>query len=137
MRTSILDSNSEASLHNTLSYTNYKAHLSQIPTSFGVSVGDFLTAVTLIRQTVSALNEASGSSSQYRRLNLELHSLRKSLPEVDRLEPTNGLEATVEAVKATALSCQLPLQEFLETISKYEKCLALDLTAGVMKDVFV
>lgn len=92
---------------------------------FGFSVGDFLAAVTLIQQTVSALNEAGGSSSQYRRLALELHSLGRSLQEVDRLEPTDGLEAIVEAIKATALSCQVSLREFLENISKYEKSLAL------------
>ena len=59
----------------------------------------------------------------------------RTLQEADRLEPVHGLEATVEAIKATALSCQLPLQEFLESIKKYDESLALGRTAGIMKDV--
>ena len=103
--------------------------------SFGFSVGDFLTAASLIKQTISALREAGGSNCQYRRLTLELYALGRTLQEVDHLEPVHDLEATVEAIKATALSCQLPLREFLESIKKYDESLALGRTAGIMKDV--
>jgi hypothetical protein len=102
---------------------------------FGFSVGDFLAAACLIEQTVSALREAGGSSSQYRHLILELNALGHILQDVDRLEAVKGLEATVEAIKATALSCQLPLCEFLESIKKYDKSLGLGQSAGIMKDV--
>jgi hypothetical protein len=103
--------------------------------SFGFSVGDFLCAASLIEQIVSALREVGGSSFQYQRLALELHTLQRALQEVDRLEAVEGLEATVDAIKATALSCQLPLNEFLASVRNYDKSLGLGQTAGVMKDV--
>ncbi|KAE8445955.1 hypothetical protein EG329_012734 [Mollisiaceae sp. DMI_Dod_QoI] len=103
--------------------------------SFGFSIGDFLAAARLISQAVSAIREAGGSSSQYQRLRVELDSLSYTLQEVDQLEPVGGLDATVEAIKATALSCQLPIREFLESTAKYNKSLGLGQTAGIMKDV--
>lgn len=103
--------------------------------SFGFSVGDFLAAASLIEQAVSALQESGGSGFQYQRLTLQLHALGKTLQEVDRLEYAEGLEPTVEAIKATALTCQLPLKEFLNSIKKYDQSLGLGRSAGIMKDV--
>jgi hypothetical protein len=103
--------------------------------SFGFSLGDFLAASNLISQVVCALREAGGSSFQYQRLRLELDALGLALREVDQLVPVEGLEATVEAIKATALSCQLPLREFLQSIAKYDQSLGAGHSAGIMKDV--
>ena len=103
--------------------------------SFDFSLGNFLAASNLILQVVSALREAGGSSFQYQRLRLELDALGLALQEVDRLVPVEGLEATVEAIKATSLSCQLPLLEFLQSIAKYDQDLGLRQSAGIMKDV--
>ena len=103
--------------------------------SFGFSLGDFLAASNLISQVVCALREAGGSSFQYQRLRLELDALGLALREVDQLVPVEGLEATVEAIKATALSCQLPLREFLQSVAKYDQGLGAGHSAGIMKDV--
>jgi hypothetical protein len=103
--------------------------------SFGFSLGDFLAASNLISQVICALREAGGSSFQYQRLRLELDAVGLALREVDQLVPVEGLEATVEAIKATALSCQLPLREFLQSIVKYDKGLGMGHSAGIMKDV--
>ena len=103
--------------------------------SFGFSVGDFLTAASLIQQAVSALRDSGGSAFQYRRLDLELYTLSRVLEQVDHLEASEGLGSTVEAIKATALTCQVPLREFLKSIRQYEKSLGVGQSAGVMKDV--
>jgi hypothetical protein len=103
--------------------------------SFGFSLGDFLAASNLVSQVICALREAGGSSFQYQRLRLELDALGLALREADQLVPVEGLEATVEAIKATALSCQLPLREFLQSIVKYDKGLGMGHSAGIMKDV--
>lgn len=105
--------------------------------SFGFSVGDFIAAANLIVQVVSAIREADGSAFQYQHLKLKLEFLSRSLGEVNLLESVDGLQATVEAIKTSALSCQLPLLEFLESIKKNDKSLGLGQSAGVMKDVFV
>jgi hypothetical protein len=103
--------------------------------SFGFSVGDFVTFASLITQVVSEIRKAGGSSFQYQRLQLELHCLSRTLQDCDQLESVEGLEVTVEAIKASALSCRLPLREFLESVARYDKNLGLGQTAGIMKDV--
>ena len=103
--------------------------------SFGFSVGDFIAAANLIARVISSLSEAGGSNVQYQRLSVDLHTLSSTLRQVDRLEAVDGLEATVNAIKAAALSCQLPLREFLESIGEYDKFLGLGSSTGVMKDV--
>ena len=39
-------------------------------------------------------------------------------------------------MKATALTCQLPLREFLNSIRRYDRSLGIGESAGIMKDVF-
>lgn len=105
--------------------------------SFGFSVGDFITAANLIAQVVSALREAGGSASQYQHTTNKLGFLDRAICDVNRLEPVEGLEATLEAIKTTALNCQLLLLEYLEDIRKYDKSLGPAQSSGVMKDVFL
>jgi hypothetical protein len=104
--------------------------------SFGFSVGDFLAAVNLIADVISALREAGGSASQYQHVTNKLGFLDRALRDVNRLEPAEGLEQTLETIKTTALSCQIPLLEYLENIKKYDGSLGAGESSGVMKDVF-
>jgi hypothetical protein len=103
--------------------------------SFGFSVGDFLAAADLIVKVISAIREARGSASQYQHLAFKLGFLDRALRDVDQLEPVEGLEAMVGAIKVTALGCKLPLREYLESIEKYDKSLGGGHSAGVMRDV--
>jgi hypothetical protein len=105
--------------------------------SFCFSVGDFITAADLIAQVVSALREASGSASQHQHITNKLGFLDRAIRDVNRLEPAKGLETTLEAIKTTALTCQLPLLEFLENIRRYNNTLGPGQSSGVMKDVFL
>ncbi|PQE03553.1 kinetoplast-associated kap protein [Rutstroemia sp. NJR-2017a BVV2] len=105
--------------------------------SFGFSVGDFITAVNLIAQVFSTLCEAGGSASQYQHVASKLGFLDRAIRDVNRLEPVAGLEVTLEAIKTTALSCQVPLLKYLEDIRRSSKSLGAGKSSGVMKDVFL
>jgi hypothetical protein len=102
--------------------------------SFGYSAGDFFTAASLIIQAGLALRDAGGSAQEYRQLNLYLSTVQRVLGEVDKLEPVEGLAETVNAIKATALTCQHPLREFLKSIENYGPSLALGQSMGLVKD---
>ncbi|KAK2748038.1 hypothetical protein FQN55_004587 [Onygenales sp. PD_40] len=88
--------------------------------SFGFAVGDFITVGKLIADISSCLNDASGAAHQYQHLVLELENLQRVLREIDKLPPDHDDgdgdddEPTpmLNAIKATALSCRLPLDEF-------------------------
>lgn len=105
--------------------------------SFGFSVGGFVAAADLIAQVVSALREAGGSASQHQHITSKLGYLDRALRDVNRLEPAEGLETTLEAIKTTALTCQLPLLEFLDNIRRYDDSLGPGQSSGVMRDVFL
>jgi hypothetical protein len=85
--------------------------------SFGFSVGDFLTAVGLIRDIISSLRNSSTSS--YHELVLELHGLERALREIEHLKCTPDQEAAVNGVKVAALMCQHPLDEFAWKLKKF------------------
>jgi len=92
--------------------------------SFGLSIGDFLAVGKLIADITSSLREAGGSNSEYQELLRELESLNHALKHLDKL-PTNGLSTNLESIKYAALSCRLPLEQFLGKIKKYNKALGI------------
>lgn len=91
--------------------------------SFGFSVGDFLTAASLIRDIVSSLRNSSTSS--HHELVLELHGLQRALHEIEHLQCPLSQQAAVNGVKVAALMCQHPLDEFAGKLKKFES-LGLD-----------
>jgi len=64
---------------------------------------------------------AVGASADYQHVVLELHSLQTALSRLASLEPSESNINHVNAIRGMALTCQLPLQEFLSNIEKYEK----------------
>ena len=58
--------------------------------SFGFAVGDFLAAVTLIKDIVVCLRDSGGSASEYQELMDELHGLQIVLDKIDHLEEVQG-----------------------------------------------
>lgn len=86
--------------------------------SFGFSAGDFIAAANLIKDVISAVS--GNSRSEYFALELELHALQRALFEIEHLRSVAGQEIAVNSVKAAALMCQYPLDEFLSKLKSYE-----------------
>ena len=105
--------------------------------SFGFAVGDFLAVTKLIVEISESLKDSTGSARQFQHLLLELDNLRHALHEVDKLTADGPPEllTTITAINVTALSCRLPLAQFLEGIRKYEASLGLGCSAGKFKDM--
>lgn len=97
--------------------------------SFGFSVGDFLAAARLINSIVDALQKSS--VSEFKELTLELNAVQRALNRIEHLRPSSGQEQSVNAIKAVALLCQHPLQEFASKLEKYE---SLGHVAGTKTD---
>lgn len=86
--------------------------------SFDFSIGDFLAGVTLIKDIISALRGTA--KLEYRELELELHGLQRALDELEHLQPGPGQEVAVNSVKAAALMCRYPLEEFQAELKRYQ-----------------
>lgn len=52
---------------------------------FGVSLGDFITGIKLICDSIQTLNEATGASYDHKQLLATLKSLISTLVEIDSL----------------------------------------------------
>ncbi|KAE9380662.1 hypothetical protein N431DRAFT_134541 [Stipitochalara longipes BDJ] len=92
--------------------------------AFGFSVGDFVSAIELCAKVSRALKDSAvGASKEYQNVILELHALQNVLSRLAALEPNESNINHVNAIRGMALTCQLPLQEFLSSLTQYENAM--------------
>ncbi|KAI0465965.1 hypothetical protein F4859DRAFT_499353 [Xylaria cf. heliscus] len=91
--------------------------------SFGFSVGDFVAALQLVRQVVTALQESGGSGAEYRELIAELYGLERALLAVKQLGPELERDQQVEylALNHVATLCQQTIDAFYKKIERYHR----------------
>ncbi|KAL8855919.1 MAG: hypothetical protein Q9178_007433 [Gyalolechia marmorata] len=88
---------------------------------FGFSAGDFVTLGKLIGQVAVELGENSDASPEYQSLLIELEALNRALCKLQTLKPAKHELFQLTSIRATAVACQRPLQEFLDKVSKFER----------------
>lgn len=91
---------------------------------FGVSFGDFVTGVALIKSLIDALDGTFGAKAEYRGLITELYCLERALvaiKEIEVRENSSEFDATQQAVR----SCRECIDRFILKIASYQT-----LTAG-------
>lgn len=101
---------------------------------FGFSVGDFLAAVELVGNVIGALREATGSGANYRDLLKELLTLETALLHVKRLDLDSGQRTEKVALRQAATQCQRTIDDFWNTIQKYQPHLREGGTGSRVKD---
>ena len=101
--------------------------------SFGISAGDFIAVAKLIKSVVSALH--GQAAFEYRELVNELHGLQRALSEIEHLPTTVDNEAAINAVKAAALMCHYPLEDFAGKLKKYS--MLAPQGGGTKRDVLI
>ncbi|KAI1743574.1 hypothetical protein F4680DRAFT_408602 [Xylaria scruposa] len=90
---------------------------------FGFSVGDFITVGKLIGVLIAELRKNGEAAPEYQSLLIELEALDRALRQLQALTPANHELIQLTSIRATALACRRPLQDFLGRISKFESCL--------------
>ncbi|KAL2043073.1 hypothetical protein N7G274_004133 [Stereocaulon virgatum] len=91
--------------------------------AFGFSVGDFISAIGLIKKVSKALKHAGGAAADYQNVLVELKALKNVLRHLETLEPTEDNIRHVNAIRGMALACQLPLRDFMVKLERYEASL--------------
>ncbi|KAF2432653.1 hypothetical protein EJ08DRAFT_648083 [Tothia fuscella] len=86
---------------------------------FGVSVGDFISGIKLICDSIQALNDAHGASSQYQQLLSSLQSLQAALLQIDSLQLDPSMVPQQQAIRRETESCRQCVNHFLMRIDKY------------------
>ncbi|CZR63117.1 uncharacterized protein PAC_13014 [Phialocephala subalpina] len=96
-----------------------------MPIPFGVGVGDFIAVGKLIKQIVVELQENGEAAPQYQGLLLELEALSRALALLETLQPAKHELIQLSAIRAAAITCKRPLEEFLSKIWKFESRLGI------------
>lgn len=87
---------------------------------FGFSFGDFVASIEIIHKAAQALRRSSGAQRQCHQAVADLESIEQALRKVEALTPDSHPE-TIEALRACAFKCSIPLSHFLQQLRKYEK----------------
>ena len=77
----------------------------------------------LVNQIRKSLKDASGSASEFQGAVIELDNLAITLSHLERLEPTEDNVDHINAIRAMALACKFPLEDFRNKIMRYETSL--------------
>ncbi|KAL8858791.1 MAG: hypothetical protein Q9178_004708 [Gyalolechia marmorata] len=88
-----------------------------------MSNADSLLSADLIRKISKALQKTGGATSEYLDAVVELNGLEHALQQLQALEPTEDNVGHVNAIRGMALACQIPLQEFMTKLDRYENSL--------------
>lgn len=91
--------------------------------AFGFSVGDFISAIGLVKRVTKALKETGGAPTDYQLVVIELKGLKSILRHLEALKPTKDNVTHINAIGGMALACQLPLRGFMVKLEKYESTL--------------
>ena len=70
-----------------------------------------------------AVKDKCGAAAEFQHVQLELQALERTLRHLQTFEPTQSNLNHVNAIRGMALTCQIPLQEFLQKIQIYERSL--------------
>ncbi|KAH8775850.1 hypothetical protein BGZ57DRAFT_953391 [Hyaloscypha finlandica] len=88
---------------------------------FRFSAGDFVSALSLVATVIDALRESGESSSEYRALVTQLHTLESALLRVKTLEIDDSQQRDfVIALQQAAAQCQTTIDSFWQRIRKYQ-----------------
>ena len=70
-----------------------------------------------------SLKDAGGAASEYQGAVTELENLATTLSHLERLEPNEDNSDHINAIRAMAMACRLPLEEFKKKMMRYESSL--------------
>jgi len=106
-----------------------------MPVGFGFSAGDFVSALSLMATVIDALRESGESSSEYKALITQLHTLQGALVRVTALEIDDAQQSDlVIALQQAAAQCQTTIDDFWQRIAKYQPSLREGGSGSKVKD---
>jgi hypothetical protein len=77
-------------------------------------------ALGQVGKVAKAINDTGGTSAEYQHIQLELRALERTLQCLQELEPDADNIPNFTSIRAVALACRIPLQQFLDKIQCFE-----------------
>lgn len=85
---------------------------------FGFSVGDFISGIALIKDSIDALKDTKGAAKEYQELKRGLTGLQHGLTAIIGLD-LDSTDQNYSAIDKTIKNCQLCIDTFLGNNCKY------------------
>jgi hypothetical protein len=97
----------------------------EMPVGFGFSIGDVISGLQLLRNSIEAVNNVNGSSADYASLIAELESLdtalQAALEVTSEQLPNEEQQHQQKAISSAVKACQKCMDDFLIRIAQYQK----------------
>jgi Fungal N-terminal domain of STAND proteins len=94
----------------------------EMPVGFGFSIGDVISGLKLLRNSVEAVNNVHGSSADYASLIAELESLNTALEAASELTSEHLVNPEQrKAINSAVKACQKCVDDFLVRIAQYQQ----------------
>ena len=77
----------------------------------------------LINKVRKSLKDAGGAANEYQSAVIELENLATTLSHLEALQPDEDNAQHVNAIRAMAMACKFPLEEFRRKMARYESSL--------------
>lgn len=88
---------------------------------FGFSIGDLITSLKIIKDSIEAVKDTKGASADYAALSTEIASLQDAFEAIEDLPlARNGSEKQRIAISRAVGACQQCIDDFSSSISKYQ-----------------
>lgn len=88
---------------------------------FGFSVGDLVTGLKILKDSVEAVKDTKGASADYTALLAEISSLQDAFEAIDDLQlGSRGTPKQRLAIERAIGACQKCVEDFMTSISKYQ-----------------
>jgi hypothetical protein len=102
--------------------------------TFGFSVGDFIAAITLVKDLIDALQDSGGASDHFLSVIRELREVENALKGVRQLKERLGSYPQQAAIEQAAAQCRYCIDEFLKTITRFQPRLRLGGSGEMLRD---
>lgn len=88
--------------------------------SFGWSVGDVATAVSLVNRVIGCVRNVGGAQEHFQELESELFGLQSALNTINDLAKANPENLQIQALSSVSCTCKDTLERFREKIKPFE-----------------
>lgn len=99
---------------------------------FGFSMGDLVTGLQVIKDSIAAVKDGKGASAHYAGLLTEIECLQHALEGIEELRlDLNGSAKQRGAINRAVAACRKCIDEFIASIAKYQPHLQLNTSGWV------
>ncbi len=89
----------------------------------GISVGDFIATIKLLKDIANAFDEHSGAQSSYQNTVRNLETIQALLSRLESFHSASGQTTQINAIRAQAKAIHTEVQVYVQKVKKFKRTL--------------